>query len=96
MLGGEGLTLLQPARLAPLVGVVDQLPPPDELAVEASPAESVARGCGAPLDVRAARMARRGGGLRGHSAVTESCGRGRIRQHEAPDGSPAYLIRQVY
>src|SRR5262249_25557057 len=48
---GEGLTLFQPARLAGVVGVSGELPPPDELSPEASPGKAVASGHGARLDV---------------------------------------------
>jgi DNA-binding XRE family transcriptional regulator len=47
---GEGLTSLQPARLAGVVGVSDELPPPHQLSPEAALGEAVARSVGAILD----------------------------------------------
>jgi hypothetical protein len=53
----ERLTLFQPARLAGVVGVSDELPPPDELSPEGTPGETVASGLSAVLDVHWLRMA---------------------------------------
>jgi len=51
------LPALESARLARAVRVVEPLPPPHELPLEASLSEPVTEGCGADLDVHEHRIA---------------------------------------
>jgi len=57
----EGLTPLQPARLAGVIGVGAELPPPHELSSQASPGEAVTSCLGAFLDL--------GAGVTAHSVI---------------------------
>jgi hypothetical protein len=51
------LPALEPARLSSVLRVIDQLPPPHELSVEAALREPVASGRSADLDVHEHRLA---------------------------------------